>query len=345
MAQIDFKYLILDCDEVIFESTAQVKLTQKDLKETEKFIKEHNYSPEFVDIPGKVHEKCMEKAFEKATTEYPDINERYEELDIVLEQYIPIELIKLLSDEIKSKMLSDDPYYLDQSEILPSIEGNSTFKKDSEIKRGSDTVGNTQSTTSSDEPSKSLTINPQGSIKSVTQNYIEECDIKQVIEPSKENTLYLPIKQIYFDAIIEGTKKEEYREIKPTTYKKYLECDENGYPYFDDALIDIDNPLCDDINVWNNGVYPLIPNDNHKFLHLAVGYNKERDEALVEIADVSFEPLSDKEGNVFRFDEENGKSFRSKNGKLCFWNIVYHLGRVLQIQRAPKKTSTPKAKE
>ena len=40
------------------------------------------------------------------------------------------------------------------------------------------------------------------------------------MEPTKENTLYLPIKQIYFNAIIEGTKKEEYREIKDTTFKK-----------------------------------------------------------------------------------------------------------------------------
>lgn len=32
--------------------------------------------------------------------------------------------------------------------------------------------------------------------------------------PTKENTLYLPIKQVYFDQIIAGTKKEEYREIK-----------------------------------------------------------------------------------------------------------------------------------
>ena len=27
--------------------------------------------------------------------------------------------------------------------------------------------------------------------------------------PAKENTLYLPIKQVYFDQIIAGTKKEE----------------------------------------------------------------------------------------------------------------------------------------
>lgn len=33
-------------------------------------------------------------------------------------------------------------------------------------------------------------------------------------QPTKQNTLYLPIKQIYFDQIIAGTKREEYREIK-----------------------------------------------------------------------------------------------------------------------------------
>ena len=39
---------------------------------------------------------------------------------------------------------------------------------------------------------------------------------------TKENTLYLPIKQIYFDEILAGTKKQEYREMKPTTFTKYL---------------------------------------------------------------------------------------------------------------------------
>ena len=342
MVQIDYKYLILDCDEVIFESTAQVKLTQKDIKETEKFIKEHNYSPEFVDIPGKVHEKCMEKAFQKAVTEYPQFSDRYEELDVILEQYIPICLINLLSDEVRSKMLSEDPYYLDQSKIH-HLEEDNTNNKDSGIERGCNTGTNEKTVINNDESTRSLeTVNKQNGEDSGMEDVNEIDGNKQSIEPSKENTLYLPIKQIYFDAIVEGSKKEEYREIKPTTYKKYLECDENGYPYFDDELIDIDNPLCDDINVWNDGVYPLIPNDRHKYLHLAVGYKKVRDEALIEIANVSFEPLSDENGKAFRFDEENGKSFRSESGKLCFWNIVYHLGQILKVQRVSKMTSNKK---
>ena len=49
-------------------------------------------------------------------------------------------------------------------------------------------------------------------------------------KPTKGNSLYLTIKQVYFDQIVAGTKKEEYREIKDTTYKKYLDTDEYGCP-------------------------------------------------------------------------------------------------------------------
>lgn len=38
----------------------------------------------------------------------------------------------------------------------------------------------------------------------------------------KENTLYLPIKGEWFYEIIEGRKDKEYREVKETTFSKYL---------------------------------------------------------------------------------------------------------------------------
>ena len=40
---------------------------------------------------------------------------------------------------------------------------------------------------------------------------------------TKENTLYLPIKQVYFDAILNGTKDKEYKNINPNTLHKYIE--------------------------------------------------------------------------------------------------------------------------
>ena len=48
------------------------------------------------------------------------------------------------------------------------------------------------------------------------------------MKPTKENTLYLTIKQKYFDEIMAGTKKNEYMEIKDTTASKYLEMWKEG---------------------------------------------------------------------------------------------------------------------
>ena len=331
MAQVRFNYFILDSDKVVFESTAQAKLTKKDLKETESFIVEHNNSPEFVDIPGKVYDKFMEKAFEKAMKEYPEVNERYDDLDVTLEQNIPVDLIMQMSDELKRKMLINDPYYMDESDIFP-LDTNEDIKNINENDRPAlEQVKVEESVTPSDS------IVPAEDIRLVATD--QNASSEEDTVPTKENTLYLPIKQIYFDAIIEGSKKEEYREIKPTTYKKYLECDENNYPYFDDALIDVDNPLCNDINVWNDGVYPLYPR-NYQYLHLVVGYNKERDEAIVKVKEITFEPILDDKGLPFRFDENEEESFKTENGKLCFWNIVYHLDQILKVQRTKKKTAT-----
>lgn len=154
------------------------------------------------------------------------------------------------------------------------------------------------------------------------------------MKSTKENTLYLTIKQVYFDQIIEGSKKEEYREIKDTTYKKYLEVSEQGWPLFDTTLISEDDELLGDLCIWNNGVYPYIPKQKWEFLHLAVGYAKERDTAFVEITDITFQPLLDKKGNPARFSvDENDMAKIDAEGNLCFWMAVFHLGEVVELHR------------
>lgn len=137
--------------------------------------------------------------------------------------------------------------------------------------------------------------------------------------------------QIHFDDILAGTKKEEYREIKDTTFKKYIETwkegGEEGY-IFNEDKVSPDQEL--DIMMYNNGVYPFFPIE-YKFLNLAVGYGKDRDTAVVEVTDISFELAKDKNGKIVRFfwDEENG--FRAdENGDSAIWNIVYHLGDVVE---------------
>lgn len=105
-------------------------------------------------------------------------------------------------------------------------------------------------------------------------------------QPTKANSLYLTIKQVYFDQIVAGTKKEEYREVKDTTYKKYLECDENGYPYFNVDIVG-ENPEFLDIMMWCDGHFPFFAKESIKYLDLAVGYAKERDTCKVEVTDIT----------------------------------------------------------
>lgn len=307
MATIELTYFIYQNEEQLHSATTQIKLTKKDLKETEDFIVEHNYSPETVDIPGRVFDKCANQAFEAALKAFPEIADLGEEVGIDLEQYIPVSLLMQLSEETRQKMLTKEPYDQDESEFVP---------------------------TSDKKPARQAKAETELQPEPLTSPAVPEEAPQQYEAPTRENTLYLTIKQIYFDEIIAGTKKEEYREIKPTTYKKYLACDEEGIPYSDPMLISMDDPLCGDLNAWNNGVYPFFPNEDYAFLRLAVGYHKERDEATVEIEDITFEPLTDKSGKPCRFHEdENGNCSPSDEGELCLWVAVFHLGKVVELQR------------
>lgn len=106
-----------------------------------------------------------------------------------------------------------------------------------------------------------------GSIVGYTYNPQMECLEKRVVK--KESTfdttglkvLTLNIKKIYFDEIINGTKKIEYRELKQTTLNKYTYIDEtDGKRYL----------------------------RRYDALRLFVGYNKDRESALVQVTDITY---------------------------------------------------------
>lgn len=131
--------------------------------------------------------------------------------------------------------------------------------------------------------------------------------------PTKENTLYLPIKQVYFDSIIAGTKKCEFREIKEgITANRYLQKDKSGKYLLNENCTDQGKEYF--IDDYNNGGFPFIPKD-YKYLALAVGYAKERDTAVVEVTDITFEP------NMVRAN------------LYAFWVIVFHLGKIVEVHR------------
>lgn len=160
------------------------------------------------------------------------------------------------------------------------------------------------------------------------QQTITQKNIMQ--QPTRENTLYLPIKQVHFDAILSGTKKTETRELKDTTYLKYLLSWRDGDGaglYFNDSKIDYDPQS--EYFIYNDGVYPFEP-IRYKYLELAVGYAKDRDTMLVKVNDITFEPMIRKNGKTARFEIVNDEFKPKANGSLCIWQVVYHLGEIVE---------------
>lgn len=106
-----------------------------------------------------------------------------------------------------------------------------------------------------------------GSIIGYTYNPQMECLEKRVVK--KQSTfdttgmkvLTLNIKKMYFDEIMSGEKKIEYRELKQTTLNKYTYLDESdGKRYL----------------------------RRYDALRLFVGYHKDRESALVQITDITY---------------------------------------------------------
>lgn len=119
-------------------------------------------------------------------------------------------------------------------------------------------------------------------------------------------TLKLIIKQCFFDEIIKGTKKQEFREVKPTTIKRLLQLDKDGYEIEDE----------------HGNAQPI----KYDALQLFVGYAKNRASAIVEVKSAFCQiPLENGEPIIY----EHGTD---KDGNPLTWvveTVVYNLGKVL----------------
>jgi hypothetical protein len=120
--------------------------------------------------------------------------------------------------------------------------------------------------------------------------------------------LNLIIKQKYFDSIMAGQKVQEFREVKPTTIKKLLKLDDEGYEILDE-----------------HGNSQPIEYDAIRFF---VGYNKDRDSALVEVKDAYTEIFVDDKDEPIEFEVLD-----EQTGRVEYWvaqQVVYNLGKILE---------------
>lgn len=316
MKNIEVDYHIVRNGEVILEDCyATVGLTDKNVKEVAAFILDGHGSGELVDIPGHVYDRIVNAVTETAIRDLKEIaNETlYDSDEVVLQEVLPMDLVDLMPQEVVD---------------IIDVEKIEEYYAQYDDEEDAEDTGEEEMIEHVD-----MTIIEPG------LDYNDETDIFELRgdeDPNKENTLYLTISQKNFDAIISGTKTSEERELKETTVKKYLDLDENGNPYFNSGLMAPEDPLNGDIYVWNNGKYPYYPNPNLRYLNLAVGYNKERDTALVELGGFMFKPMPTKTGIIPRFNDDGEKMIADPNGAFCFWCIDMLIKRVVECHRVKK---------
>ncbi len=85
--------------------------------------------------------------------------------------------------------------------------------------------------------------------------------------------LHLVMKKIYFDQILNGTKKNEIRELRPKSSNRYIEdkFNDNGEAYASPKHFDL--------------------------LRLYLGYNKNRPHFDIEVRDAKIYIIEDEQGN------------------------------------------------
>lgn len=126
--------------------------------------------------------------------------------------------------------------------------------------------------------------------------------------------LNLIIKQVYFNAIMDGRKGEEFREVRPTNIKSLLQIDEDGYEKED---------------AEGNSV-PV----KYDAIRFFVGYNKDRDTALVEVKSSRCEIFVDDNGDPITYEYGT-----DKEGNAMVWvseQVVYDLGRIIDKKISEK---------
>lgn len=122
-------------------------------------------------------------------------------------------------------------------------------------------------------------------------------------------TLTLIIKQKFFDEILSGKKKKEFREIRPTTSKKYIVYTVGGKEYSDPDNL----PEEGDVDIK-----PIA----YDAIRFYVGYAKDRASALVEVKGATVELFVDEDGNDIVY-EYKGQEYIAAQ-------IIYDLGDVIE---------------
>ena len=140
---------------------------------------------------------------------------------------------------------------------------------------------------------------------------------KEFVAVYKKNhkELNLQIKQEFLTQIMNGTKKQEIREIKPTTERKYLVFGEDGYPEEDkDRFIEVMEPVEVAVKKTESGLGVVYEDSQILPVYKAKKENGEDFEAVM---------VDGEELELVRAHGENGKELVDEDG-LPIMAIAYY---------------------
>lgn len=151
----------------------------------------------------------------------------------------------------------------------------------------------------------------------------------------KEEVLSLTIRKEYFFDIILDYKKEEWREIKPTTANMFLEKDLMG------KLILVEGTDPDkyyDLTTVNDNIFPFEVRD-YKYLHLRTSMDMSGSQAIIKLKeDDPYEmvcrPFEQQDVVYTEFNEGQDVTDQSAG----IWSVGYHLDKVLEKKLTPEDT-------
>ena len=135
------------------------------------------------------------------------------------------------------------------------------------------------------------------------------------------NVLTLSLKRQYFDEILAGKKTHEYREVRPSSTKKYVHLLCEGKFYEDD------DPTFDETNPDSPVEIVAKQYDAIKFYTGA--YDGKRPYMVVEVKNAEAVIMADENGDDLILKDNNGEEYIAVT-------VDYTLGKIIELNENPE---------
>ena len=107
MYEIEFDYQILKKGEPLDDCYAFIELTDEGLTDIIDALMEENSEGELLDIPEKYLNMFVDAALDDAADIYPNFSDEKAGFSVILQRYLPADLVDLLPDEVVENFTPD----------------------------------------------------------------------------------------------------------------------------------------------------------------------------------------------------------------------------------------------